>query len=317
MSESIATAEAPEASSVESAKSQESIRNQRPAKGAARRGPASGRRSNGKRGGDLVELPVKQPQLPTQNPEAIARGVSNRELHRVRGLEFMPVASHPAPLCAVKLSSEYSIKLFQDYYGRAHVALYHLMVSFPINLNKAPGKVDDVDALMDRLEESFDARFAALSKDITKAAKQLSNIAKTNGYPEVTADEYSASKSLSLPRITPQIGTLIGILNQFDDYVRLVDSLWIHGYLKRSQRTQLIGKFRKDIVKLVRLFMHLYRETDKFTRGTQGEGPSVFATLFNPVSDENLPDRLSDEDEAAAQKISGEVLDKVEDAVAS
>lgn len=241
---------------------------------------------------------------PRARPE-VPDGVSKRSFDRQIGLSFVPYVSHSFTVSKTPLKSEFSKRLFMDYMGRAQVALYNLIVLLPIRIKMHPARVQDYDHFVDGIEEMIDARIQTLIDEVSKATERNKIVYKTHNC-EVVVD-YTSPETKELKVYTPQTRRLLGLLTVYDDYVRSVEEIWHGDVLSGKQRREAISKYRGEIVRFVRLLMHLYRESDRRLKDNPHAAELSFLELLqSQVSEEVLPEALSDEDEGHARALVGD-----------
>lgn len=221
---------------------------------------------------------------------------SRREASRQAMLEWMPNATHPAPLVTVHLRTEYTKRLFLDHFGRAQISLYNLVFLLRIKMREAgiaDNKVNDfTDMLEDRMSQQLDDLAERMANDVKKARRMLIN----NQATEVSRYSGGGDLEATLPALTPNIESLLNLLPVFDEFIGCVDGLWINRFLRTRQREETINSYRNEFAKLIRHYMHMYHESKRLLgEGKHGEMASIFQ--------HGERDELSAEDESLVASI--------------
>lgn len=246
----------------------------------------------------------------------VPEGISKRSFDRQIGLSFEPYVSHPYTVCKTPLESEFSKRLFMDYVGRAQVSLYNLVVLLPIRIKMHQARVQDYDRFVEGIEDMIDARIQALVDEISKATERNRVLYKTHNC-EVKVD-YTNPETKVLKVYTPQTRRLLGLLTVYDEYIRSIEEIWHGDVLNGKMRRDAISKYRGEIVRFVRLLMHLYRESDRRLKDNAHAGELSFIEILQAqVPDEAMPDSLSDEDEDHARNLIAEAAPSPEVAMGS
>lgn len=245
---------------------------------------------------------------PKRERPPLPPGVTSRKkAEKMQSLSFMPTVSHPYFERELKINSEFTYRLYEEYAGRCQVALYNLLILLPIKVNQYSHHVYDADTAVDLLEQFADEAMSTMARNLDadienrRADAEAYNVGKIN---------YTNPRSVVLKVYTPAMEKFLNVLELFDRYVVMVDGLWARGALGSSrERRELIGNHRGELVRFVRKQMHHYREIDRMLKLGEAEGKVnmdirgylVEKSREVKAEDANLPDRLSDEDEAMAK----------------
>ena len=270
-------------------------RPKRPKSGRGRLGPAN-RAPAMKFDGDGAAGRKKPSEQGRKAPDGApsARAKAREDL-----LGFTPIASVPHDQSTATVVTEHAYGLFKRHYGRASVTLYNLFSYLPILLRQNGFSEEESLEIVGSLEVHINANLKKLTGVLESSVGEIRQKANEAGVAR-PGQWTRPARPLNLPIYAPQSVDFMQALTLFDELAAFHIGLWLARETSVKTRETNINFYRNLIAVEIRKLIRLYQGAKEYS---QKRDLSQFVKLMGPVSEADLPEMLSPEEEEQAAKL--------------
>lgn len=151
--------------------------------------------------------------------------------------------SNPTFTRSLTLNSLQSQRVYNRSFRRVAQSLFQIDVILQIITDRA-GDRNAIDAMETKIREYFDQVSDDLNGEIERCKKLLAD----NGISELVA--YSAPLTIQVEMSSPQIIQFVRLMTQLDEFMSLIDTLWMNTVINNRQRADANYIWQQRLMKL-------------------------------------------------------------------
>lgn len=151
--------------------------------------------------------------------------------------------SNPTFTRTLTLNSLQSQRVYNRNFRRVAQALFQIDVILQIITDRA-GDRNAIDAMETKIREYFDQVSDDLNREIERCKKLLAD----NGISELV--DYSAPLTMQVEMSSPQIIQFVRLMTQLDEFMSLIDTLWMNTIINNRQRADANYVWQQRLMKL-------------------------------------------------------------------
>ena len=185
------------------------------------------------------------------------------------------------------LNSHQAQRIIQRGFRRTARALYSIDVILRII-----GDADEATQVEEMITNLINEEYKAIQQEKSR----LEKIIKDNGIDMLP--EYTHPEKITLPISSPQSSRFVAIIQELDELMRLIDTLWLNHIMTNSQRGKGTWRWQTRILGLGRRIVNIEMRARKAAR-TSGKGEAVDKELGASESKADVAESGTDADKNA------------------
>lgn len=197
--------------------------------------------------------------------------------------------SNPILQRKIRLKTNHAQRVHHRGFGRTSNSLHRVDVVLQIISDQK--SVDEVEQIIDELFDQY-------LTDIGQEQARLASLLESNG---ITGEpEYTNPLDVSVEISSPQVSRLVRVLEQFENLVVAIDTLWLYGVFNNKQRKDSIYEWQRRSLRLGNRIVDIEKRAQRAAHNS-GQDEEVAAKL-GETGLESADEAEEDSDGSAADE---------------